>query len=84
MRNVLGWDHDGGAGLRVAPFAGWAVIQRKTAEATDLYPAPMGQRMGQLVEYHADGQIDVLEGKLGKGQGEVLDDFVAGHGYSGF
>src|SRR5580765_6617208 len=61
MRHVLARQGDGRSGLRIAPHARWAIVQRETAEAADFDALAVRQRVAHLLHHAFDGEFHVIE-----------------------
>src|SRR5581483_7713108 len=80
VRDALGRNVDGGAGLRIAAEARGAPMQRETAKAANLHAILLRQRIADLVEHELHRQLDVLQHELRMPCGETLDQLGLGHG----
>jgi hypothetical protein len=75
MRDVLAGKRDGLAGLRVAPLARRAEMERKAAEAADLDALAASERVAHDLEHLLHRQLDVLGRKMLLLGGDDLDQF---------
>lgn len=67
--HVFGRDGDGCTRFRIAPIAGWTVVESKAAEPAYLRPASISQGARQLIQDRVHGELDVLEGEAWKNLG---------------
>src|SRR5579875_1239982 len=80
---MLGGDAHAGAGARVAPDPGVAMLDREGAEPAQLDAIAARQRLGDLVEDRGDDDLDIPLVGMRIGRGKPLDEFGLGHRSAG-
>ena len=64
----------------VAPYAGWAAVDREAAKAANFDAVAFDQRVTHRIEHRLDGQFGVAVGQLRKAGSEFFNQIGAGHG----
>ena len=75
VRNVFAGQRNSLAGLRVAADTRWPEMQRKAAEASNLYSLSPGQGVAHQVQQVLDGQLNVFRRQMLLLPGEDFNEF---------
>ena len=79
MRYALGWNGHGGAAARIAAHAWSAVVDGKTAKATDFNAIAAHECIADGVQQGFDGVFGVAVRELAEAGGKLFDEIGSGH-----